>query len=248
MFSVWGDTLNWAKKFTPRIPLGNNSRLFILGPWTALGAIVGLIAGLKNKFSHPKVGSVEKDHSNTNVIHNANMTQQKAFSDRGISKLDFKQLCEEVPGYDKIALLCNMNWDLLDKLSNDNKMFIWKNFPSFLIVAKPDQIYAYRQDFISKSNEDYSEILFTFGNELVYLWDFDKKYWSVQDRTYSPKKEWRIEGDILDGIKHTFDPKNNQLLQKRIEAFESDPELANSFNIRKYCETILKLIDLAKKY
>lgn len=235
MYSVWSDTVDWAKKFTPKIPIGSNSKLFLVGPWTVVGALAGVLVGLKNKFSHPKpVGSVSN-------------SGERDFHPTEVTKLSFEDLAKEIPGYYKLVCLCKWNCDLLKDFHSDNREIIYKYFPSFLSVCDPNMIYDFRKGNVKRAGLDTAVILSAYGEELLYYWNFNLKSWYVRDSAFNPAREFRIEGDILQAIKIVFDPKKNPLLEQRLQAWESNEELESKFSMREYVKVILELIDKANK-
>ena len=241
-FSIWSSTVDWAKKFTPRIPIGENAKLYFLWPGTILGAMVGFIKGIKEK--HSITGSTSNDHGKGD-----HGPLEKKFSDVPMDA-DFNEYCKEIKEYAKLAALSSYNFRILKSVPEEGQKFIWKCFPSFMVLAKPEEIRSYREDYMSdpsaKGAGDYAEVLFTFGNELVYLWDFDRKAWYVQDRTYNPRKEWRIkDNDLFGAIEINFDPKYNKLLANRLDAWDNKYG-DTGFDMRKYCECLLSAIKLVK--
>ena len=244
-FSIWSDTLDWAKKFTPRIPLGDKSNLILLGPWTMVGGVIGFFKGLASKFSHWISGKPSNDHEKEK-IHSTNL-EKKQFSDVSLDA-DYKEYCKIIPKYEELSVLSSLNYKLLDQLTKENRKFIWQVFPSFLVISSPEKINEFRKDFIDKFGEDYAEIMFSFGGEIDYIWDFDRESWYTRDHTYNPAKEWKISGnDIIGCIKQTFNPEMNDLLKERLKKWESDEKLSSQFDMRKYCEEILKLIETVNK-
>lgn len=238
-FSLWEDTLEWAHKFTPRIPLPDKTKLLILGPWTLVGGVIGFFKGLASKVKHYLKGMPVKEHTGDHKEE----PREKQFSDVP-EELDFKEYSEVIPGYERLCLMSATNFRILSKLTPENRKFIWKNFPSFLVVADPETINRYRKDFREAYGSDYSEILFSYGNEIDFLWDFDKEQWYARDHTYSPSKEYLIKNnDIFKAIRETYDPSKNPLLKARLEKWEGDEKLSKSFNMRGYCEAILEMID-----
>ena len=235
--SLWDDTLEWAKKFTPKIPLPDKSRLVILGPWTIAGGVVGFFKGLASKIKHYIKGTPSKEH----IGDHKEEPREKQFSET----LDFKEYCKLIPGYKELCALSTFNFRILKKLSTENRKFIWKYFPSFLVVANPETINEYRKDFREKYGQDYSEILFAYGNEIDFVWDFDKEGWYVRDHTYTPLKEYKVtNNDILGAIKAVFDPSKNPLLKARVDKWMGEEKFASQFNMQEYCNIILEMIDI----
>ncbi len=254
-YSEFSDTvLNWAKKFTPRIPIGN-IRLNIIWPGTVLGALVGVFVGgikeLAKIFKHSKsinsIGKPSTEHINTEE-HSANdLIRERHFSDTPL-KSDFFDYCKVIPGYKSLAYLNNLNFKLLEGTSEDWKKNIWKYFPSFLVLSTPEEITSYRKDYLSAENpSDYAEILFMYGNELKLIWDFDRESWYVMDFTYNPPKEWKIGGkeDLEKVLLNFCDPDKDELLKHRIESAK-DESMANL--LKKYCSILSSMVKDSFKY
>ncbi len=250
-YSEFSDTvLNWAKRFTPRIPIGN-TKLYLLWPGTIIGALVGVFKGLVNKFKHTdnKTGKPSNEHD---IEHTSGeLLKERKFSD--IPETTFEDYCKVIPGYKNLAYLNTINLETLKDYDYDWKRFIWMYFPSFLVVASPNEITEYRNDYLSDENpQDYSEVLFMYGNELVFIWDFDRKAWYVQDKTYKPMKEWRIgdgrnaKEDLKKALINFCDPSKDELLKHRIEATSSNQDTVQSFY--DYCDKLRNLIEKAFDY
>lgn len=248
-FSRFSDTvLDWAKKFTPRIPIGN-TRLYILWPGTIIGALVGVFKGLADKFKHGTSNNVGKPCTEHELEH----TSKDVFKERKFSDVDlestFEDYCNIIPGYKSLAYLNNLNFELLKGTSEDYKKTLWTYFPSFFVLSRPNEINDYRRDYLSDDDpQDYAEILFMYGDELIFLWDFNRENWYVLDKTYTPKKEWKItngkEG-LRDVLLNMCDPEKDALLKHRISAAK-DQEMVKI--MENYCKTLRMLIEKAFKY
>ena len=243
-YSTFGDTVwSWAKKFTPRIPIGN-TRLFILWPGTLLGALVGVFKGIASKFKHTDntIGKPCNEHQNTE-----HSVGEKRFSDVPI-EADFEEYCKVIPGYKNLAYLNTLNFKLLDDVPEESKRLIWKYLPSFLTVSTPKDIEVYRKDYLSdETPRDFAEILYMYGNELVFIWDFDTEAWYIQDKTYKPQKEWKIgnkKEDLLQLLIKFCDPERDGLLKHRLEAM--DPDYRDMFT--NYCKILRNCIEKISKY
>ena len=238
-----GKIIQWAKDSMPKI-----SKNILYGLKSFLSSLGDIMTKLKNSVKHIITRVKEnKDHDTSS--HNSAL--EKTFSDMP-RKADLLEYCEAIPSYDRLMRLQEINKSIIRDLPGDMQEFIWRHFPSFLVLASPKQMNEYRKDYMNNKNKDlagdYTEVLFTYGNELVYLWDFDVKAWYVQDRTYSPQREWEIDGNILDAIKINFDPKKNSLLKMRLEKWEKmtkDEDLRGY--MRWYCNFLLQIIDQVKK-
>ena len=205
-----------------------------------------VLIGIKNVAKHI-VGKRGECKEHTAKIGEHEKNVEKSFSDVPL-KADLSQYCKSIPDYAKLCALKKFNKDLLEGTPDRVLGLIKRCFPSFLGLAEPEIITEYREDYINSKEcpGDYAEILFTFGEELVYLWDFDKESWFVQDRTYNPMKEWKINGSILKAIRENFDPLKNPLLQKRVDAWEknfSDQDEPIKNYMRVYCKMLLNAID-----
>lgn len=204
---------------------------------------MGFFKGLASKIKHFIKGTPVKEHTGDHKEE----PREKQFSEVP-KELDFQGYCKVIPGYKELCALSSMNFRVLEKLSPENRKFIWKNFPSFLVVANPETINKYREDFREKYGQDYSEIMFVYGNEIDFVWDFDKEGWYVRDHTYTPLKEYKISNnDILGAIKVVFDPSKNPLLKARVDRWMNEEKLASQFNMREYCNVVLNLIDFFVK-
>lgn len=245
MYSAFSDTvLNWAKKFTPRIPIGN-TKLYLLWPGTIIGALVGVFKALVSKFKHTDNTTGKPCNEHQDTEHTAG---EKRFSDVPL-EADFDEYCKIIPGYKNLAYLNSLNFRLLDGVPEESKRLIWKYLPSFLVLATPKDIREYRKDYLSDENpRDYAEILFMFGNELVFIWDFDTEAWYIQDKTYKPQKEWRIgnskKEELLQALAKFCDPERDELLKHRLEAM--DPDHREMFT--NYCKILGNCIKDVSKY
>jgi len=210
-------------------------------------SIGGMLKKLSLRFKHPVKGVPIKGKVDKSHKIEANFKKTKRFSDIS-TDLGLEEYCKLIPGYQQLWLsLSFANMILLDNISFENKKFICDYFPSLIILSSPDQINKYRQDYMSDIGIDMSEILFTFGDELVYGWNFDQKAWCVQDRTYNPAKEWRISDNskIFNCIAYSFDPDHNTLLQQRINVWEGEGN-NEVFNMREYCNVLRDLLMRSK--
>lgn len=182
-------------------------------------------------------------------IHNViDHSQEKSFSEVP-RDAKFRDYCKSIPGYEKLEVLKIINLEILKNLSTEKRKFIWKYFPSILTVSSPEEINSFRDDNINSpepKNGDYAEVFFAYGNELVFIWDFDRKGWFVQDLTYSPFKEIKIEdNDILGYLKnYAFNPKVNKLLGKRVKSWISGGfQEKTGFDVEKYINVLLMTIE-----
>ena len=201
-----------------------------------------LLRRLAMQFRHWICGKpVQSEHAEE---HNDEQVKEKEFSDVPLDA-DIEEYCKVIPGYKDLLTLQAMNFEILKGLNKDQKEVIWKLLPSFLVIAGPKTIREYREDYMNakECSGDYAEILFSFGNELVYLWDFDRKKWYVQDRTYSPHKEWTFPNEYLLGaIAEAFNPDKNELLRHRVgRGNDKAPEEWTKF-AESYCKLLLNLI------
>ena len=247
LYSIGGDMIDWAKKFTPRIPLGRNTKLYFLWPGTIVGAIFGLLKGIVTKIKHLIKGTPTSDHEP--VQHADSLDRERAFSDVSLDA-DIYEYMKVIPGYKELIKLNVINNNILNGMRDEDVELVWKLLPSFLSVSSPNKINKYREDYMNSDEKpgDYAEILFTYGNELVYLWDFDRKAWYIQDRTYNPSKEWKIEkGDILSAIAMNFNPEKNELLKYRIGKDSDRVPKSWSDWAEAYCKIILDAVEAAKK-
>jgi hypothetical protein len=230
-----------------RYSFGRNVVNWSKGVISKIGQLLNnVLVGIKNFAKHIKGGGKEvKEHTAKMGEHGKNL--ERAFSDVPI-KADFNQYCKAIPDYANLYALKKFNNTILEGTPDKVLGLIKKCFPSFLGLVEPEVITEYREDYINSKEcpGDYAEILFTFGEELVYLWDFDKQSWYVQDRTYNPRKEWMISRRILEALKINFDPSKNQLLQSRLESWEksfSDQPDGIKYYMRRYCDRLLGAIN-----
>lgn len=246
---VWDKTIEWAKHLTPRIPLSKTTGLRILWPGTLVGAAIGLFIGVCKKlaklFKH-----ISKNNNKINPSNDHSKSVEKRFSDVPVHA-NMGDYLLNIPEYGKLLALFKYNHEILKTFPEENKKLLWKIFPGYLVVANGEEINGYRKDYMKeKSNPgDYSEILFMYGNELVFLYDFDRKAWYVQDRTYNPKKEWKIaDGKLFDYILDMFDPKNDELLKRRIDKWKelnSEDNELSSFP-EKYLKELIRVTTILK--
>lgn len=210
----------------------------IKGPLKIIKGVWDFFRGMASKIKHHIPGKPVKEHTKT---HPEEGEITKQFSDS-------PEYCKIIPGYEELSVLSSLNFKILKPLGPEGRKFIYKYFPSFLLVVDPETINRYREDFRKKYGQDYSEIMYAFGGEMDFLWDFDKEKWYAKDTTYNPAKEYEIRGnDILGALSIIFDPTKNKLLRARLEMWESDEYLSGKFDMRKYCETILKMLNTVKK-
>ena len=246
IFGILGETRFWARLMTPVLPMRRSIlRLILELPGTIFGAIIGFIIGLVNEVRHVVWGIQAKRHR-SNDVHEKTVAKEKSFSDVPLTD-DFSEYCKAIPRYKDLAGFYSWNHKSMKDLPEKVKVFIYKGYPSFFGLETPEKITEYRKDYMQSKEApgDYAEILFTYGGELVYVWDFDKQCWYVQDRTYTPQKEWMIKGDVLDALRIHFDPKKNPLLEQRIKVWEEKTG-GNEF-MKLYCEEILEVIDAVRK-
>lgn len=236
--------LNWTRNLSPRFTI--NSIIFSTVAWVK--SLAGRLRLLAGRFKHGdnKLGNQCEEHKLLGHHDISGLVKEKEFSN--ISKT-FEEYCDLIPGYKSLAYLNNLNFKLLEGTSEELKKYIWTYFPSFFVLAKPDEIDQYREDYLSDPNpQDYAEILFMYGNELVFLWDFDKKSWYLLDKTYKPQKEWRIDGG-KDGLRQALlkfcDSERDELLKRRIETIKSKE---GSKAIRDYCSALIDLINKSFNY
>lgn len=194
-----------------------------------------VIDALKNfakKFKHFIAGKPTKEHET-----NHTESKQKSFSDLSLNS-DFNVYSKVIPGYSELVALSEIGKDMFKKQQipanvGDN---IFKYFPSYFGVVDPETINKYRKDYIDNNNGDWAEILFLYGGELVYVWDFDKNSWYVLDKTHTPVKEFKlVNNNIFLTILQNFDPEKDNVLKMRLEYLEkSNPNAAEFF--KSYCK------------
>lgn len=201
---------------------------------------------LAKRFKHFVVGKKVDEH-NDEIRQDHVEPRQKKFSKISLNADAFTYF-KEIPSYKELMTCSAAEDKMLEKnqATEGFKDYIYKYFPSFQGLCLPNTINEYRKDYISTDDGDWSEILFLYGGELVYIWDFDRNSWYVLDKTYVPKKEWKIEGtkNLFKVLLSSFDREKDELLNRRLESLkEKDENLYRS--MEQYCDIMLSLV---KKY
>ena len=195
---------------------------------------------LAKRFKHPVTGKPTKGYD----IKHKETT--KNFSDVSLNA-DFSEYSKKIPFYELLTNLAAVEKKILkmQNTSEDEIDFIYKYFPSFQGLCDPETINLYRKNYIKSENKDFAEILFAFGGELVYVWDFDNNSWHVFDTTYSPSKGWELTSkNIFESLRQTFDENENELLKNRLKTVEDKyPEQHKV--LKKYCKDMLNLVEAA---
>ena len=128
---------------------------------------------------------------------------------------------ENNENYKILKSLVKEYWKRLGPIENDPKLMkvLYENCPTLLHLVHWQTIEEYVCDFYQNSGEKYSEILFMYGGTLVFLYDFDKNFWSVQDWTYNPKKEWTFDSKLLFKIiARYFDPEHDAVYKHFLDS------------------------------
>lgn len=209
--------------------------------WKTIKTYFQALKEIAKRIKHKIQGRQTSEHPQ--AIHGDE--SQKSFSDVSLDPT-LENYTKTVPGYSNLQSLSIKNLKyLLDMgLTAENIAVIQKLFPSFISLADPKKITLFRNDYINGEKGDYAEILFMYGNEVDFIWDFDKESWYLRDHTFTPSKEYIInDGRLKEAIRNLFNPDSDELLRHRIEKWEAKEDLNEDFNVRSYCEYMLNLID-----
>lgn len=205
-----------------------------------LGSILGKLKTVGHYISG-KISQLFHKNSDKSHLQEAKkevISEQKSFSDI----YDYSDL---IPGYYTLWTANDVCRDAIAKLdivssSSDLKIFM-EEFP-YISIMSPNTIDRWRQDYKNDGDGDWSEIIFMYGTELTYIWDFERKNWYVKDSTYNPAKEFYIgsnEKSIVQNIINSFDPEKDTVLGDKIKDIRKrgkGTEIADK--IEKYCEIV----------
>lgn len=164
-------------------------------------------------------------------------------SEKHFSDISQNQLVTELPkGYNYLnAIRVVSNIYNVKVMGLETIKHFQKVFPTLDGLVPPDKIKEFREDFKKDSNgkQDFSEIIFIYGEELVYLYDYKNSYWFARDTTYKPMKEYFI-GDskaAFKSIAGAFDTEKDEILRNRINVLENKDTVDWMY---KYCNFMKK--------
>lgn len=205
-----------------------------------IGKFVDLVKKAKHKLVGVRQTSVH-DPNLTNDVERSRFFSQEELPQFELTQEDYIRL---IPEYKRILELQQFCKHLLGNYSTDSIIAIDKLFPCFYRVSDYDHINKTRFGLLEKTGMDYAVIFTLYGNELYFLYDFESKNWFIMDNTYHPSKEYKVlNNDLLKALEKVSDPETNELLKYRLEKVEEiEKNKENGFDVRGYCDSILKAI------